>query len=100
MTETETIELTNALLQCLLNQTVDTDHGPKRDLARALHNVTFMLGNRWKVEVTEEDVKTIHALILEYTKGNRTTMVRTRFHRYLLNQSDIYYRLFKDWQVA
>lgn len=102
-TETETIELTNALLQCLLNMTgreVESDRGPRGSLARTLHGVKFMLGNRWKVEVTEENIKTIHVLMIDYTKEHRTPAVRTRFHNYLCHQSPTYDRLFRHWDVT
>ena len=92
-TETETIELTNALFQCLLNMTAG-DKGSHRHLVHALHTVRWNMGNRWVIEMTEGDVKTARSLILDYTRNHRTGAMRTRFHNYMCQQSEAYRRLF------
>jgi hypothetical protein len=101
-TETETVELTNALFQCLLNMTggdPELDMEPKRNLSRALHNVHWNMGGRWVVELTEEDIKTIHVLILGYTLNDKSPAKRTRFHNYMCHQSKVYWRLYRFWEA-
>jgi hypothetical protein len=95
-TETETVELTNALLQCLLRMTGNADTEAKRNLSRALHETCWNRLNRWVIEVDEEHIKTIRALIVEYTENHRTRAIWTRFHNYMCQQSDVYRRLYRE----
>jgi ABC-type phosphate transport system auxiliary subunit len=93
----EQVELTNALLQLLLNMTggdPDLSQPPKRHLERALHEVRFLTGNRWLIEVTEGDVRTINYMIEVGTLNRRSSQVRTRFHTHMCKQSPTYNRLF------
>lgn len=97
MTETrERVELTNGLLQALLNMTGGdpAEQSPEvRHLSLALHEVRWNLGNRWVVELTEGDIRAVRELIVQYNEDRQRPQL-IRHHNYLRKVSETYRRLF------
>lgn len=90
----EIVELSNKLFEALLNMTggdVELQKPKTRSLVRQLHWAVFIPGNRWKVELTDEDMRTVRYVLKAYTLNR--PQLKTRFHRYLLNNSEQYRRI-------
>lgn len=95
-TTTETVELTNGLLQALLNVTGGDpdDLSPRmRHLAIALHDLRWNMGNRWVVELTEDDIHAVRQAIVAYNEGRERPQL-IRHHNYLRKTSETYRRLY------
>ncbi len=97
-TKTETIELTNALLQVLLNMTggdPDLQQPRIRSLTEALHGVPVTRpSSRWTIEVSDDDIRTIHYVLRVYHLNH--PQQQTRFENHMCRQSLLYRQLVLD----
>lgn len=97
----EIVELSDKLLEALLNMTggdVECQQPRIRSLVRQLHKLVMLPGNRWKVELTDEDMRTMRYVLAVYTENRKS--LRTRFHRYLMTNSEQYRRIEKEENPA
>lgn len=90
-TETETVELTHAMLQGVLNMTSSPEHWTDRTraLVVAVHKAQWVgVGSRWRVPLTREEVRALHYVLRVYTL--RRPSLRVRFDNWLCQRSDLY----------
>lgn len=90
----ERVELTSKLLEALLNMTggdVELQQPKIRALVRQLHKAVMLVGNRWVVELTDEDMRTARYVLGVYTLNR--PQLKTRFHNWLTENSEQYRRI-------
>lgn len=95
------VEMSTSILQALLNMTSDPDAWTDRtkSLATALHKVRALNNsNRWLVELSDEDIRTVHYILQVYTL-NRPAL-RTRFNNWMCRQSHLYSEIYDGEKAA
>lgn len=97
---TETVELTSGIMQALLNLTSDPDAWTEKtkSMVRALHRGEVLgATGRWRVELTEQDVETVHYILQVWLL--RHPKLRIRQTNIMCHQSKVYDRLNAEFEA-
>jgi hypothetical protein len=97
---TEPTELTTGMFELLLNMTggdVECQQPNTRTLVRRLHGAKYVNSSRWRVELSDEDMRTIDYIFQVYTLNHRAMGIR--FHRYLYHRSERYRQVVGRWDA-
>jgi hypothetical protein len=91
------IRITNGMLEALLNATggnPDYQTEKLRSLVQAVHRARLGPSQRWVLELTEEDLHTLHFVYSVWFLNHPE--LETRFSLVLVRQSPVYERLYRE----